>query len=85
MQIGLGYLGWSVEQFWNATPREFSNAFRGWAKVRELDHQAEWERVRSMTLVLTQIHSKKKLKPTDIFKFPWDKKPGQKRKPYGVK
>lgn len=85
MEVGLGYFGWDVDQFWNATPREFSNAFRGWVKVREMDDRVEWERTRAMTLALVQVHIKKKLRPTDIFRFTWDDKAPQKRKPYGVK
>jgi hypothetical protein len=83
MEVALGYLGWSVIDFWDSTPREFSNAFRGWVKVRDMDMQSAWERARMLALYTAAPHSKKKLRPQDIMKFEWDKPVKAKRTPYG--
>lgn len=32
----------------------------------------EWEMVRTLSLAEYQCHSKKRLKPTDVLKFPWE-------------
>jgi hypothetical protein len=33
MEIGMGVLGWSPNEFWSATLRDFSAAFAGWNEV----------------------------------------------------
>jgi hypothetical protein len=82
-EVALGYLGWTEEQFWDSTPRTFTNAYRGWAKQKEILQRGDWERVRQLAYTLVQVQSKKRLKPTDIMAFEWDKK-DIKRAKYGT-
>lgn len=37
-----------------------------------LKDKESWEQTRLLGYILAQSNSKKKLKPTDILKFPWD-------------
>jgi lysyl-tRNA synthetase class II len=39
----------------------------------------DWEICRQLAYVFAQINSKKKLKPSDIMKFPWEEDPTKKR------
>jgi len=76
MQIGLGQLRLSPSAFYDMTFEDFCYAAQGMAlQVHEQEKQ-EWERVRWLAAVLLQPHAKKgtRIKPTDIAKFPWDKK-----------
>ena len=82
-EVALGYLGWTEDQFWDSTPRTFTNAYRGWAKQKEILQRGDWERVRQLAYTLVQVQSKKRLKPTDIMAFEWDKKE-VKRSKYGT-
>lgn len=74
-EIALGYLGWSIDQFWDALPREFMNAYRGKLASEERQHRTTWEASRWVAAVLLGPHLKKgsKLNPTDLAKFPWEK------------
>lgn len=38
-----------------------------------LRHKEEWEQARMISYVIAQSNSKKRLKPTDIIKFGWEK------------
>lgn len=38
----------------------------------------DWERSRFESYVVAQVNNKKKLKPTDLIKFSWDKEPNDK-------
>lgn len=38
-----------------------------------LRHKESWEQARMIAYITAQANSKKKLKPTDIIKFEWDK------------
>jgi len=35
--IATGMMGWPPERFWQATPTEFWQAWRGWARWRGID------------------------------------------------
>lgn len=38
-----------------------------------LRHKESWEQTRILAYILAQVNSTKKLKPTDILSFTWDK------------
>ena len=66
----------SVEEFWDLTPREFNNRLAGFFELQQVNQRMEWERCRWQTCYLLQPHSGKgkKIKPTDLIRFDWDKK-----------
>ena len=74
MQIGLGQLGLDVDDFWDSTPREFFNRFDGFMEFEKWRQREAWERMRSQTAALLNIHTKKRIRPRDVFKFEWDAK-----------
>ena len=43
------------------------------ARYRHYRHRNGWEQARLVAYVLAQIHSKTKLRPTDIAEFYWEK------------
>lgn len=42
-----------------------------------LKDQEQWEQTRLTAYIAAQTHSTKKLKPSDIIKFPWESKNGK--------
>ena len=38
--LATGVMGWRVEDFWSATPVEFMQSWRAWAKARGVDNEA---------------------------------------------
>ena len=57
-------------------PREFWNRVDGFIEIQNLKDKNEWERTRWSTCILLniQLGKGKKIKPTDIIEFDWDKK-----------
>ena len=41
--------------------------------LHEREERAQWERLRMLAQCVLMPHSKKPLKETDVFKFPWDR------------
>lgn len=62
----------------NLTEREFEDTSPQYFNIRLLGlrrlQQQEWERLRWLATCFTQPHSSKRLKPTDIARFPWEEK-----------
>jgi hypothetical protein len=42
-------------------------------EAAELRNRASWEQTRFIAYMIAQVNSRKKLKPTDILSFEWDK------------
>ena len=65
-----------VEEFYDMLPKHFWNKLDGFYELENLRERAEWERTRWSTTILLniQIGKGKKLKPTDLIEFEWDKK-----------
>lgn len=76
MRVGLGQLRLSPSCFYAMTLEEFMLAAEGFMQVEENREKQHWERSRWVASLLLQPHLKKgtRLKPTDIAKFPWEKK-----------
>lgn len=57
------------------TIREILNAQKGYIDRETHRYRAEWERARWMAAVMVSPYSKgnKKIKPSDIVTFPWEK------------
>ena len=47
--------------------------FNSWKDLHEREERAQWERLRMLAQCVLMPHSKKPLKATDVFKFPWDR------------
>jgi hypothetical protein len=65
-----------MDQFWDSTPRELINAYRGRYRETERNDRESWERTRWQTAVLLSPHTKNGVKIRDLITFPWEKKPG---------
>ena len=66
----------SVEDFYNMLPRHFWNKLDGFYELENIREKGQWERTRWATTLLLniQIAQGKRLKPTDLIEFEWDKK-----------
>ena len=64
-----------VDEFYDMLPKHFWNKLDGFYELENLRERGNWERTRwSTTLLLNiQIGKCKKLKPTDLIEFDWDK------------
>lgn len=45
---------------------------KGMRAQQTQQYRNEWERTRWLAMFIVMPHSKKKLKPTDLVKFPWE-------------
>jgi len=75
-ELALGQLSWTPATFYEATPRELENALKGFFNLYEVGQQQSWERERWSTTVLVnlQLPKNKKVKATDLVRFPWENK-----------
>lgn len=46
-----------------------------------LCHSNEWEQARLIAYIMAQVNSKKKIKPTDLLRFSWEKDEPKTTKP----
>ena len=67
-------MGLSYDELYDLTPRAFNNQLKGFNDYQEQLIQDSWEQTRIIAHSCLAPHSKKKLKPTEILPFPWDKK-----------
>ena len=74
--MAFGQLGMEVDNFYDMLPREFWNKVEGFYELENLRQRNDWERTRWSTCILLniQIAKGKKVKPTDLIEFEWDKK-----------
>tara|TARA_R110002020_G_scaffold28401_6_gene90647 strand:- start:8079 stop:8354 length:276 start_codon:yes stop_codon:yes gene_type:complete len=65
----------NVDDFYDMLPREFWNKVDGFYELENMRHRSDWERTRWSTCLLLNIQMAKgkRLKPTDLIKFEWDK------------
>lgn len=75
LELGLGYLDLTPEQFWDYTPRLFQLKLKGKKDADYELQKAEWERMRFQTTALINKDRKRKdqIKLTDLIKFDWEK------------
>ena len=64
-----------VDEFYDYLPKHFWNKLDGFYELENIRERGRWERTRWQTTLLLniQIQKGKKLKPTDLIKFKWDK------------
>ena len=65
-----------VDEFYDYLPKHFWNKLDGFYELENIRERGSWERTRWQTTLLLniQIAKGKKLKPTDLIEFEWDKK-----------
>ena len=65
-----------VNEFYDYLPKHFWNKLDGFYELENIKEKGRWERTRWQTTLLLniQIAKGKKLKPTDLIEFEWDKK-----------
>ena len=65
-----------VDEFYDYLPKHFWNKLDGFYELENIKERSKWERTRWQTTLLLniQIAKGKKLKPTDLIEFEWDKK-----------
>ena len=82
MELALGWLGMSVDEFYEMTPRQLQLKMEG-RRENEYDHfKIRWEQIRFQTICLINKDRKRKdqLKPRDLCEFEWEKKTNKKAK-----
>ena len=65
-----------VNEFYDYLPKHFWNKLDGFYELENIRERSNWERTRWQTTLLLniQIAKGKKIKPTDLIEFEWDKK-----------
>ena len=65
-----------MDEFYDYLPKHFWNKLDGFYELENLRERGKWERTRWQTTLLLniQIAKGKKIKPTDLIEFEWDKK-----------
>jgi len=65
-----------VDEFYDYLPKHFWTKLDGFYELENIRERGRWERTRWQTTLLLniQIAKGKKLKPTDLLEFEWDKK-----------
>lgn len=66
-------MGLSEEAFNELTPRYFMLRLRGMRNAQIQQYRNEWERTRWLAMFSLMPHSKKRIKPTDLARFPWER------------
>jgi len=76
LKLGLGYLGLTLEQFWDYTPRILQLHIEGKMETEKQIQQSEWERMRFQTVCLINKDRKtsNQIKLKDLITFDWEKK-----------
>ena len=74
--IAVGQMGMSLGDTYSLTLDELAAIHRQWLSLREADHRDRWERTRFLAHCTLSPYRKKgrQLRPTDIVRFPWDKR-----------
>ena len=74
LQIGLGYLGLTPEQFWTMRLKYFFLMLKQKNETEENMHRFKCELVRRQTAELINIQLKRedRISPKQLWKFPWD-------------
>lgn len=73
MGIAMGCMGMGLDDFCRCTPLEFAAIFKAWQRRDERMGRTAWEQTRFLACCTLQPYSKKRLVPTDICRFLWEK------------
>lgn len=72
--IALGCMGMSMNDFGRCTPYEFSAIYKAWQEREQRQERESWEQTRFLACCMLQPHSKRKLLPSDVCRFSWEKR-----------
>lgn len=78
--MAMGCIGMNLDDFRRCTPAEFSVIYRFWLQHDERNVQNDWEQTRFLACCMLQPYSKKKLSPTDVCRFSWERRREQEAK-----
>ena len=70
--FAFGQIRLKPDEFYDLTPREWSNLVHGFNELENRKEQSEWERIRWQTTILLNPHTKKRIKSKDLIIFPWE-------------
>lgn len=65
-------MGMCLADFCSMTLEVFRQAHGAWLEAEESRVRHGWEMARTLSAFILQPWSKKRLKPSDVLKFPWD-------------
>lgn len=71
--MAVGQIGMRLNDFCALTPSEFRSVHGRWQEAEEARERAGWERARMLATYAVQPYSKKRLKPSDLMTFPWER------------
>ena len=71
--VTVTFIGMSLSDTYLLTVDELLVIYEQWKDLHEREERAQWERLRMLAQCVLMPHSKKPLKATDVFKFPWDR------------
>jgi hypothetical protein len=74
--VATGVVGLSLDDAYRLTPAEFNEAYRAWHEMHEAAYRTSWEQTRFIAHCSLAPHSKKRLKPTDLVLFDWERERG---------
>lgn len=60
---------------------EFSHIYEQYNEREEMTERSAWERMRMLATICVQPYSKKRLKATELMRFPWDEEKGHTQPP----
>jgi len=77
--MACGQAGMVESEFWACELREIFNRINGFYELRHTEQRVHAELTRAQTAALLSVYAKKgrKVKPADIWKFPWDEDGGK--------
>ena len=70
--VTVTFIGMSISDTYSLTVDELLVIYEQWKDLHEREERAQWERSRMQVQCVLMQHSKKPLKATDVFRFPWD-------------
>lgn len=70
--MAVGCIGMSIDDFDRCTLFEMEVIIESWRQCREAEIHAGWEQARFSALHAIMPYSKRKLKLTDVARFPWE-------------
>ena len=70
--VTVTFIGMSLSDTYLLTVDELLVIYEQWKDLHEREERAQWERLRMLAQCVLMPHSKKPLKATDVFRFPWD-------------
>jgi hypothetical protein len=73
-EMGLGQLRLAPSILYDLTFEQFGNAMAGHYQEIEVQQKGEWERTRWLAAVVISPHTKKRIKPTDLIEFEWERR-----------